>query len=532
MTLSALLDACDRLNRPARLLAFFCAGSAAVLAMPPYGAWPLLFAGMSLFYVMLSKAKNRLDAFLSGWGFGFGYFVFGLSWIANALTVEGSTYSWVIPFAIAGLPALLAFFPAFSALACARPGHLRSFRGFCLFTGSMTLGEWLRGHVFTGFPWNLYGYGWDGVQAVAQGASLAGAYGLTLATVAWAAAPGFCLVWNADTRRRTAVIALAALSLTSVFAWGTLRLRDNPTVADPRFILRTVQPSIPQSLKWDDTKEAESFRRIVEASAADGFTAPDGATILMIWPETAVDQGMMQNPAAIETLRRTLESYPQNRLFLASGLLRWERDKGRTKYFNSIGLFDRDLNLIATYDKAHLVPFGEYIPFSRWLPANPLVRMEGFESGPGAGLLALPLNERDAVKISPMICYEAIFPGESVKRGSRPSLILNVTNDGWYGDSAGPRQHLSIARFRAIEEGAPLARAANSGISAVIDSYGRILWRKNIFEIGAGEQALPATAARPTLYSRYGDWPAIAGFLILCGIGLLPCSTFNRRTHT
>lgn len=503
-----------------RALAPFLAGWLTVLAMPPLSIWPCMFAGLSAFYVLLAHAATKRARFSTGWLFGFGYFVFGLAWTAHALTVEGSTFSWVIPIAICGLPALLATFFGLAALAA---GRLRTLPGFLGLTGLVCLFEWLRGHVFSGFPWNLFAYGWaggDGVAtAMAQNAAAFGAYGLTLITFVLASAAGFIAVWDADRRARIALgVALGAV-MAVMIAGGAWRLAQNPTRYDANYTLRIVQPSIPQSLKWDRAKTLSSFRATLQAAARNGDRLDPKALTLMIWPETAVEQDAMEDPAAQAMLKRVLDDYP-DRFYLATGVLRWDQQGDKMHYYNSIGLYDKDLNLLETYDKSHLVPFGEYIPLSRFLPANPLVPVDdGLTAGQGPMAFAIPPNAREPFEVAPMICYEVIFPGAIVLRDTRPHLLLNVTNDGWYGDSWGPYQHLQTSRFRVIEQGVPMARAANTGVSAFIDAYGRVLWRSKIFEVTAHDSALPLTASRPTLYSRMGDLPFLLATALLCLTG-------------
>ncbi len=504
-----------------RMAAPFLAGAAVVPAMPPHAFWIMLWPGLSIFFILLHHTRTKKEAFLYGWMFGFGYFVFGLSWIANALTVEGSTYSWVIPLAIAGLPALLAVFTGLAALLCRWIGSPSRLSGFLGFAGFFSLFEWLRGHVFTGFPWNLFGYAWDSTPAMAQSVSLFGVYGLTALTILWASFPGF-LVISRHTRRFTLILGAAVyLPMLVLFAWGEARLSDHPTRYNDTIVLRIVQPSIPQSLKWDQGKAIENFQKIASASSVDGFSAPSDKTVLMIWPETAVTQDIIQHPIAQNVLKREFSRYPKN-FYLATGLLRWEKGPEKMLFYNSIATYDRHLNRLSTYDKSHLVPFGEYIPFSKWLPANPMVPTDGLEAGGGPSTLAIPLGPGKAFVASPTVCYEVIFPGAIVARGGgRPGLLLNVTNDGWYGDSAGPRQHLSIARYRAIEEGLPMARAANSGISAIIDPYGRILWSLPLFQVGASDMSLPLPAQKATIYGRCGDGPFAVLVLFLCAAAIV-----------
>ena len=500
-----------------RILAPFLTGWLTVLAMPPLSLWPCLFVGLGVFYILLAHAATKRRKFWTGWLFGFGYFVFGLAWTAHALTVEGSTFSWVIPIAICGLPALLAVFFGLTALAAARLDTLRGFFGLA---GLLALFEWLRGHVLTGFPWNLFAYGWAAQDAVAlamaQNASVFGAYGLTLITFLLATAAGFLVVWPGRTRDRIVFAATAAVVMAAMVGGGAYRLAAHPTQFDDAYTLRIVQPSISQTLKWDRAKTLSSFRATLRAAERNGDPLDPDAITLMIWPETAVEQDAMQDRVARSMLKRVFAGYP-DRFYLATGVLRWETHGKKVRYFNSIGLYDKNLNLLETYDKAHLVPFGEYIPFSRFMPANPLVPVDdGLTPGDGPMAFAVPPSSRDPFLIAPMICYEVIFPGAIVLRDTHPHLLLNVTNDGWYGDSWGPYQHLQISRFRAIEQGVPMARAANTGVSAVIDAYGRILWRSKIFEVTAHNEKLPLTAARQTLYNRLGDMPFLLATALLC----------------
>ena len=462
MTFS-LETACARLAAQPwyiRALAPFLTGWLTILAMPPLSIWPCLL-GLSIFYILLAHAETKRKKFSTGWLFGFGYFVFGLAWTAHALTVEGSTFSWVIPIAICGLPALLA---TFFGLAAVFTTNLRTLPGFLGLTGLICLFEWLRGHVFSGFPWNLFAYGWAGPdnvsQAMAQNTATFGAYGLTLITFALAAGAGFIAVWNASERERMALGATLCAIFLIMIAGGTYRLSQNPTRYDTHYTLRIVQPSIPQTLKWDRAKTLASFKATLKAAELNHDKLDPNALTLMIWPETAVEQDAMEDPVAQTMLKHVLDEYP-DRFYLATGVLRWDQQRDasggdKTRYYNSIGLYDKSLNLLETYDKSHLVPFGEYIPLSQFLPANPLVPVDsGLTAGNGPMAFAIPPNARDPFEVAPMICYEVLFPGAIVLRDTKPHLLLNVTNDGWYGDSWGPYQHLQTARFRAIEQGVP-----------------------------------------------------------------------------
>lgn len=516
------------LSLSAKCAGALAAGASTILAMPPWSFSPAAWLGFSAFYVLLAHARGARATFLCGWLFGLGYFVPGLFWISNALTVEGSAYSWATPLATFGLPAVLACFPGAAALAARAISEPGTLRGLLAFTGAVALSEWLRGHVLTGFPWLLYGYAWAGVPAMEQSVSLFGIYGLTLLTVAWASLPGLLLIWKGTARAGAALAVTVLLPSTLLPIWGGQRLRANPTEYDDGFILRVVQPSIRQSAKMDAFKPEENLDRISEVMASGGMDAPRDATMLVVWPETAVDQMLMDDGASRMTFDKATAAYPGD-LLLALGVLRLELASGKAVPYNSIAVYDRDLGPPQVYDKAHLVPFGEYMPLQWLLGAAPLGAVDGMASGLGPVTMVLPRATGRSVLAAPMICYESIFPGASVGPGPRPGLFLNVTNDAWYGDSAGPRQHFEMARFRSIEEGIPMVRAANNGISAVIDAYGRTLWRTDLDEVTVGGTARPKPTLATTLYGQVGDVPFLLAALTSCLAGRCRPASRTRR---
>ena len=505
--------------RAIRILLPFAAGALSVAAMPPWNIWPAMFVGFSTLYFITMAVERPRSAFFAGWLFGFGFHVFGLAWTANALTVEGSTFSWVIPFAIGGLPALLAVFPAIACMLARRYLHLSGLAGFFGFAGLFTLMEWSRGHVFTGFPWNLPAYGWTGLWPVAQSAALIGAYGLSFLTVLWAATPGFLAVTQS---RRIVAGILSLATLCMIYGWGAQRLATNPTRFNPSIALRIVQPSIPQNMKWDPEEAARNLEKTVNLSLPDTEKTGAATTTLLIWPETASSEKILARADVRTAMSDILRLY-EGDVFFITGMLRYETAPEGNRYYNSLGVYDREMNLMGTYDKSHLVPFGEYIPLSRFLPSTPLVSLDGFQAGGGATLLGIPAKS-GAIHFSPMICYEVIFPAAIVNASmARPALLLNVTNDGWYGRSAGPYQHFAITRFRAVEEGIPLARAANTGISAVIDAYGRTIWYAPLYAETASNVKLPVSTEGSTLYARTGDGPTLIVCLLGSLAGLLAC---------
>lgn len=482
----------------------FAAGAVMVPAMPPWGLWPALFAGLSIFYVLLSSLRRARAGFVYGWLFGFGYFAFGLSWVANALLVDGNQFAWFWPFAVAGLPALLALFTASAAALAVRFGRLQTFSGWLAFVFLLMGSEWLRGHAFTGFPWNLFGYSWISSLPMAQLAALGGVYWLSLLTCLWASMPGFAVVWDSRPALKLALAAAIVLTMAGGWVYGFNRLENHPTTMRKDAVIRLVQPNIPQEDKWDPAKAAKNLDRLL--SLSDARRVNNFAPTIIVWPETAVSDFLLQDTAAAAAIKSILAGYDEP-VYLLSGVMRYEgQTDGSRKYFNSLVLFDNRLNVLAAYDKAHLVPFGEYIPLQRWVPLTPFVKFSGFEPGTGARSVPIPGIRSDALNtFSPLVCYEIIFPGTVTDPGDRPGFIVNVTNDSWYGDSAGPHQHFAKAQFRAIEEGVPVVRSANTGISGVIDPLGRAVYRQDLFTGAGNNVALPAYVSAATPYFLFRD---------------------------
>jgi apolipoprotein N-acyltransferase len=470
----------------------FALGAVATLALPPAHAVPALLLAVPGLLWLLSGARTPRQAFATGWWFGFGHFLFGLYWISFALLTDAERYWWMMPFAAAGLPAVLAAFPGLAALAL----HALPLRGLArvlAFGVLWTVAEWLRGHVLTGFPWNLIGYAWAGWEPVLQTAAHVGVYGLGLLTVTAAAVPALFGEAGVPRRHARAAAAAALAVFAALAAHGAWRLSAAPAETVEGVRLRIVQPDIDQRLKWAPGQREANFLRHLELSAG-----PAGQPVThVIWPETAV-------PFLIErdmSLRLAIAAVTPPGGLTLTGAPRAEDGAGGPEYRNGMVAVDGAGGIAGVYDKAHLVPFGEYMPLRRWVPL-PAVAAAGGDFAPGPGVTTMRLPGLPPV--SPLICYEVIFPGAVADADDRPAWLLNLTNDAWYGNSAGPHQHFAIARVRAVEEGLPLVRAANTGISGVIDAHGRIVARLGLGEGGVLDAPLPA-AAPPTLYSRYGD---------------------------
>jgi apolipoprotein N-acyltransferase len=491
-------------------------------AMPPVDLTPLVFVALPGLLWLDDGSDSPWASARLGYVFGLGFFVAGLYWIAGALFVDIARFWWAVPFAVLGVPAVLALFPAASlavtGLVTARPG-LGAAARVCLFAVAWSAAEWVRGHLLTGLPWNLLGYAWaggfPGSLAVLESTAWIGIYGLSFLTVLAAALPallGTPLLSPMTPTRRAAPVLAAVILILVPAAVGAIRLQVLPPTATATW-LRLVQPSIPETLKWDPAAAEDNFHRLIELSGA----AADHPLAAVVWPEAAATF-LIERDAPH---RAEIAAVAPKRGYVLTGVMRANPAPAPvTQLWNSIAAIDPAGAIRAGYDKAHLVPFGEYVPLAAILPMKKIVPGSiDLSAGPGPQTIVLP----GLPAFSPVICYEAIFPGAVVAAAARPEWILNLTNDAWYGRSSGPYQHFAIARTRAIEEGLPLVRVANNGISGVIDPAGRIVARTSLDAIGYADVALPP-AAPPTLYAAAGDW-IFAALLLL---GLVPLAVRRR----
>ena len=476
-------------------------GVLAAAALPPVDMTPLLAVAFSGLVWLAADLARRRDAFAVGWSFGFGFFLAGFYWIALALLVDIATYWWLLPLAIVALPVFFGIFSGLALLAYDWIGA-RGVGRACALGLCWTATEWLRGHILTGFPWNLVGYAWSGgfpgAGTVLQTTAATGIYGLSLLTVIAAALPaslGDPAFGAARRWRRFVPAGAALLLLATLAAAGAVRLAGDSGAMVPGIRLRLVQPSIAQNLKWDAQERERNFQRLLALSAA-----PASEPITdVIWPEAAATFFLNREPARRAAIATVV---PRGGLLL-TGALRTEPAPERALHaWNSLVALDDSGAIRGNYDKFHLVPFGEYMPLRSLIPI-PAIANDGvdFAAGPGPRTLDLP----GLPPVGALICYEVIFPGEVTDPAHRPAWLLNVTNDAWYGFSSGPFQHFAIARVRAIEEGLPLVRAANNGISGVFDAYGRVVKRLGLDDIGVVDSGLPVGLPAP-LYARDGDW--------------------------
>lgn len=487
------------------------AGAASALALPPYGLSFLLPVTFTCLVWILDGAlepgrgrgfKRARAGFALGWFFGYGYFLAGLWWIGAAFLVEADRYAWMMPFAVLAMPVGLALFTGLgTALAAAFWGD--RFRRVLLLAASLTLADWLRGHVLTGFPWNAFGYGISQSLVLSQTASLVGIYGLGFLVVAVCATPAL-LADPAPAFRRAAALATAVAAVAAAAVFGTLRIAGTQTQYEDLDI-RIVQPSIDQSDKWRPELKDRIFQTYLDMTEAPlGGSARVGAPRLVVWPESAVPFLLTLEPGALLRIGKALGANAE----LVTGANRGEAGPERARFFNSVYLIGPDGTVRGLYDKVRLVPFGEYLPLQDFWDRIGITALAGPFNGFTPGYQKRILESAGGIGFQPLICYEAIFPGFPVSGANRPAFLLNVTNDAWFGRTPGPYQHFAQARMRAIETGLPLIRAANTGISAIIDGKGRTVEELPVFERGLIDGKLPKRIIA-TLYGRIGDLPVL-----------------------
>lgn len=539
-----------------RVLLSFGAGAISVLALAPFFLWPVLFLTLPLLVWLIdaagdespqdaakrSRSRVLRRAGLTGWLFGFGYFVFGLFWVGEAFLVEAEKFAWLLPFAVTLLPAGLALFFA-AAAAVARRFWGGGLARVVMLAVALFFAEWLRGHILTGLPWNVLGYALTPPGVLMQSASLLGIYGLTLVAVIVAAAPLVALADAAGStspfriRRAFGGALLSFAILGALAGFGAWRLAGATEATVPGVRLRIVQPSVPQREKWQQAKQREIFDLHLDLSRRDPAGRIDDLAGIthVVWPEAAMPFLPLDSPDALGEIGAMLP----DGAFLITGALRAERPVNdsvlhgaaaavRPAIYNSLIVLNGGGGLHAVYDKIHLVPFGEYLPMQGLLEAIGLQQLTRLRGGFAAGRSPRPLLDVPGLPpLLGLVCYEAIFPGAVVQGSERPALIVNVTNDGWFGRTTGPQQHFHAARVRAVEEGVPIVRAANNGVSALIDPYGRVRGQLDIDVRGTSDSLLPVAIEAPP-YARFGD--AASFLLAACVLAALFVVAQPRHT--
>ena len=469
----------------------FGAGLACYFAFAPYFLFPVLWGAIVLLAIKNRQAGHKAS-FFNAFCLGAGLGITGMNWLAHAMVLDNTTYAWLVPVVWIGFSLFFGCYYGLTAyLASFSPS---GWRRWLAFAGWFCVIEWVRGRAFSGFPWNVVGNIWNSYLPILQTVSVVGVYGLGLITILLFSTPLATKSWKA--------VAAAFLGLIFLYAFGAWRLYDANKESVWGVKLRIVQPNVPCTLKWDPKEAQNNINKLIRLSKENN----EGITHI-IWPESAVsflinyhNEKRLQLMAAI-----------RQGSVLITGAMRAVDFKERT-VANSLVVLDDLTDIRAFYDKAHLVPFGEYTPLRGILPLDKFVPFDS-DIIAGSGPQTIPVEK--APDAGPMVCYEAIFSGEVVDKNKRPEWLINVTNDGWYGLSAGPHHHLAMAQTRAVEEGLPLARSANTGISAIIDGYGHILNSLPLGETGVIDASLPR-ALPSTLFARFGNKiPLIFAFFLV-----------------
>ncbi len=495
----------------------FICGCLGALAFAPFHFFIAAIISISGFFWFIQKSTSNKQAFYLGLTYGYGYFLAGLYWITISLLVDAERFAWLIPFCLTLIPLILALYLGLLAMIFKKiitRFDMPFYSQILLFSLLWVFFESLRGLLLSGFPWNLLGYSLLFDLRMVQSANIIGIYGLSLV------ASLFCLIpiLFYKTNRNDKIFAsfLIAIFITN-FAYGHWRLQNTTLNNHDDFKIRIVQANIKQDLKWDQTEKYRSFLRHIAISSDSDSTNVKA----VIWSETSVPYVIDNNPELLDLLKRAIN----NSAILITGGLRGEYKTPQKleikQYWNSVFAVDKT-GIVGHYDKHHLVPFGEYIPFTKFLPF--LEKITGGDGGFSAGEGPATLQTQH-FSFSPLICYEVIFSGAIIDKSARPDLLVNVTNDAWFGTSTGPYQHFDSAIMRSVEYGISLARAANTGISAYIDPVGNIRQKITLNQEGFVDAAFVEKIA-PTMFSRFGYMPLA---LIVAVIALFIVITIFRK---
>ena len=503
-----------------RVIILFLLGASSVLALPPiFFVFSLIPAFIGLVWLLDGSTPNKGEkstwnfkrvlcdsAFATGWWFGVGYFAVGLYWVTFSLLVEADKFGWMVPIVIFFLSAVFAIYIGLVTLishSLAEPGPSRVIYLIIFWV----FFEWVRSWLFTGFPWNLLGTVWAFNEPMIQFSSIFGVLGLSLVTVTVASIFSFLGYANKSIRFKIISIATPIILLIVIWTGGFLRLLAVETRFVDNVVLRLVQPNIRQKDKWIPELRGKHINNLIELSQAPLKMGSFDRPTHIIWPETATPFVLEDNYPALRTIASII---PQEGALLTGSPRRKVLDNNTVKLWNSIHVVTRDAKISSTYNKSHLVPFGEYIPLRKYFDKFfSFIKLTSgrvdFSRGSGQKTMIIP----GVPPASPLICYEVIFSGQVTPKLSmgnvNPEWLLNVTNDAWFGASSGPYQHLAAAQLRAVEEGLPLVRVANTGISAIIDGYGRTIRESKLNDRTHIDSHLPTKTLSKTVFSEFRD---------------------------
>ena len=497
------------MNHP--LSTAFALGILSIAALPPYFCFPILLLTLSGLFYLMQNTQTAKSWFNLGYWFGFGFYAFGLAWIGNALLIDAKTFGWLYPIVLMACGGFFGLFIAFPA--CLSFYFKNIYARFLSFSALWVIFEWIRSFIFTGFPWNLLGTTLAFAPQTMQLASVIGTYGLSLLVLLTCLSPA---LWLCHKSRQNAVLSLSIISFLILLnlGYGFWRVNALGDSQESNIKIRLVQPSIPQTMKWSPVSLDENLNKYIALSREKGLEDID----FVIWGETA-------SPFPLDYdnyYRELVTNAISEKGHLITGSLRYEADENDFyQPLNSMFIVNKHGVIEAHYDKSHLVPFGEYIPFREYLPkwVRPITNtIANFKAGKGLQNIQIA----DYPSLGALICYEIIFPAQVVNKNQKPQWLINLTNDGWYGNSAGPYQHLVSAQMRAVEEGITIVRAANTGISAVIDRLGTIRHALGLNQQGILDTYLPQELETATIYGKYRNIiPLILCFLNLAFAFLL-----------
>lgn len=470
-------------------------GLAAAFGFAPSYAVLVTLCSLLAVFVLTDKMQNLRQAAAIGYWYGFGMFAAGFYWIGNALLIDVAAFGWLYPFALFGAGAFFGLFTIVPFMLWHQFSALGVWHKIVAFAAAWVLMEWVRSFILTGFPWNPLGSVFAFHPVWMQTASLWGVYGLSFLAVCLAGS----LYLYYFGRKSGGVLFLVVLSLMLGFGfWRVGQYKPYPG----EITVRLVQPAIPQQMKWKRGILEENFATYIEMSRQKPLTDID----FVIWGETAIPFDLDRDWRHLQQLREAVP--PQG--YLIGGMVRFDDEKA----YNSLYVFNEEGGVEGFYDKSHLVPFGEYIPLRKYLP-NWIKPVAANMADFGAGKKYKNIKIGDYPIFGALICYEIIFPGEVVNPNERPSWLVVLSNDGWYGNSTGPHQHLAAAQMRAVEEGVTVVRSANSGISAVINPVGQVVASLPLNEEGILDVRLPHYLQISTFYSRCKNIPIFFSIVLI-----------------
>ena len=478
-----------------KALGLLCLGAISALIFPPFenNFWGFC-ALVAFLYILLKEDKTKKQLFGLAYLYGFGFFIIGFSWINNALLIDENKFITFIPLVTSAIGLFFGLFWAIPAITIAYGKNIYS--KILLFCAAFTFMEWIRSFIFTGFPWNLLGTALSFDTHLIQPAAYIGTYGLSLLLLLLCCGISLCFISMRHKKFYQGSLWLIAAPLAIIFLSQQNLTPNIQSSTQKPLTIRFVQPSIPQTFKWHPALLYKNFRQYIDLSRSKPLDNID----LVLWGETATPYDLDRDE---EHLKEITDAIPEDG-FLATGILRMGMEDGTPTLYNSLYIINKNGEIKDYYDKSHLVPFGEYLPFRQYLPdfMTPVANIVGdLGKGEKNKLITVP----SLPLMSGAICYESIFPKQILNPKQKAEILLIVANDGWYGISAGPYQHLCAAQMRAVEEGITVLRSANTGISAAIDDTGKILTTIDLNKSGISDITLSTHLSHATFYGKWGN---------------------------